>query len=190
MTARALVEEISAATIGDSRLAACIQCGTCSGSCPSAAEMEHTPRLLFAMARAGMRDAVLRSNTAWMCVSCYFCAVRCPQEIHIPDVMYAIKSIATREGIVPERTARDFSRTFVDNVHRYGRSYEVGLVARHYLRHYPLRLPGMAPMGIGLVTKGRMGFVPHRIRGIDGLRAILARARDLETDDAGIGVPA
>jgi hypothetical protein len=78
----------------------------------------------------------------------------------------------------------------VDNVHRYGRSYEVGLVARHYLRHYPLRLPGMAPMGIGLVTKGRMGFVPHRIRGIDGLRAILARARDLETDGAGIGVPA
>jgi heterodisulfide reductase subunit C len=190
MTARALVEEISAATIGDSRLAACIQCGTCSGSCPSAADMEHTPRLLFAMARAGMRDAVLRSNTAWMCVSCYFCAVRCPQEIHIPDVMYAIKSIATREGIVPERTARDFSRTFVDNVHRYGRSYEVGLVARHYLRHYPLRLPGMAPMGIGLVTKGRMGFVPHRIRGIDGLRAILARARDLETDGAVAGVPA
>jgi hypothetical protein len=48
----------------------------------------------------------------------------------------------------------------------------------------------MAPMGIGLVTKGRMGFVPHRIRGIDGLRAILARARDLETDGAGAGVPA
>jgi heterodisulfide reductase subunit C len=188
--ANGLVQEIGAAAIGESRLEACIQCGTCSGSCPSAGDMQHTPRMLFAMARAGMRDAVLRSNTSWMCVSCYFCAVRCPQEIHIPDVMYAIKSIATREAIVPERTARDFSRTFVANVQRYGRSYEVGLVARHYLRHYPLRLPGMAPMGIGLVAKGRMGFVPHRIRGIDGLRAILARAREIESGGAGVEVPA
>jgi heterodisulfide reductase subunit C len=174
------IDEIRAATAGESRLETCIQCGTCGGSCPSAADMEHTPRMLFAMARAGLRDDVLRSNTPWMCVSCYFCAVRCPQEIHIPDVMYAIKSIATREGVAPESTGADFSRTFVDNIHRYGRSFEVGLVARHYLRHYPLRLPGIAPMGIGMVTKGRMGFIPHRIRGIVGLRAILARAGELE----------
>lgn len=173
-------DEIRAATPGESRLETCIQCGTCGGSCPSAADMEHTPRMLFAMARAGFRDDVLRSNTPWMCVSCYFCSVRCPQEIHIPDVMYAIKSIATREGVAPESTGADFSRTFVDNIHRYGRSFEVGLVARHYLRHYPLRLPGIAPMGIGMVTKGRMGFVPHRIRGIAGLRAILDRAGELE----------
>jgi heterodisulfide reductase subunit C len=174
------VDEINAATAGDARLQACIQCGTCSGSCPSSADMQHTPRMLFAMARAGFRDDVLRSNTPWMCVSCYFCSVRCPQEIHIPDVMYAIKSIATRDGAGPPSTGADFSRTFVDNIHHYGRSFEVGLVARHYLRHYPLRLPGMAPMGIGMVTKGRMGFVPHHIRGITGLRAILARAGELE----------
>jgi len=175
------VDEINAATVSDSRLEMCIQCGTCGGSCPSAADMEHTPRMLFAMARAGFRDDVLRSNTPWMCVSCYFCSVRCPQEIHIPDLMYAIKSIATREGVAPASTGAAFSHTFVDNIHRYGRSFEVGLVARHYLRHYPFRLPGIAPMGIGMVTKGRMGFVPHRIRGIAGLRAILARAGELET---------
>jgi heterodisulfide reductase subunit C len=178
------VDEISAASAGESRLEACIQCGTCGGSCPSAADMEHTPRMLFAMARAGFRDDVLRSNTPWMCVSCYTCVVRCPQEIHIPDVMYAIKSIATREGAAPATTGADFSRVFVDNIRHYGRSFEVGLAARHYLRHYPLRLPGMAPMGIGMVTKGRMGFMPHRIRGIAGLRAILARAAELEADGA------
>ena len=174
------IDEIRAATAGDSRIETCIQCGTCSGSCPSAADMDHTPRMLFAMARAGFRHEVLTSNTPWMCVSCYFCSVRCPKEIHIPDVMYAIKSIATREHLAPEATAADFSKTFVDNIHRYGRSYEVGLVARHYLRHYPLRLPGMAPMGIGMVTKGRMDFVPHHITGLPGLRAILARAAELE----------
>jgi heterodisulfide reductase subunit C len=31
--------------------------------------MDHTPRMLFAMLRAGMRDEVLRSNTMWLCVS-------------------------------------------------------------------------------------------------------------------------
>ena len=83
-------------------------------------------------------------------------------------------------GCVPDSTAPDFSQTFVDNIHSYGRSFEVGLVARHYLRHYLFRLPGMTPMGVGMIAKGRIGFVPHRIKGIDGLRAILARAEDLE----------
>jgi heterodisulfide reductase subunit C len=177
---RRFLDEIVAASVGDPRLEACIQCGTCGGSCPSAADMDHTPRQLFALVRAGYRDEVLHSSTPWMCVSCYLCAVRCPQDIHIPDVMYAIKSIATREGVAHPTTGSAFSRTFVGNIHRYGRSFEVGLAARHYLRHYPLRLPGMAPMGIGMVTKGRMGFRPHRIRGITGLRAILARAGELE----------
>jgi heterodisulfide reductase subunit C len=175
------IREVMAATAGESRLQMCIQCGTCGGSCPSAADMDHTPRMVFAMIRAGMRDATLRSNTPWMCVGCYFCSVRCPQEVHIPDVMYALKAIATREKVMPSSTAPDFSKTFVDNIHHYGRSFEMGLVARHYLRHYPLRLPGMAPMGIGMVTKGRIGFTPHRIKGVAGLRAILDRAGELET---------
>jgi heterodisulfide reductase subunit C len=174
------IREVMGATAGASRLQMCIQCGTCGGSCPSAADMDHTPRMLFAMIRAGMRDATLRSNTPWMCVGCYFCSVRCPQEVHIPDVMYALKAIATREKVMPSSTAPDFSKTFVDNIHHYGRSYEMGLVARHYLRHYPFRLPGMAPMGIGMVTKGRIGFTPHRIKGVAGLRAILDRAGELE----------
>jgi heterodisulfide reductase subunit C len=76
---RGFIGEVMAATAGESRLQLCIQCGTCGGSCPSAADMDHTPRMLFAMIRAGMRDAALRSNTPWMCVGCYFCSVRCPQ---------------------------------------------------------------------------------------------------------------
>jgi hypothetical protein len=37
--------------------------------------------------------------------------------------MYALKAIATREGCVPDSTAPDFSQTFVDNIHSYGRSF-------------------------------------------------------------------
>jgi quinone-modifying oxidoreductase subunit QmoC len=142
--------------------------------------MDHTPRQIFALIRAGARDRVMNSNTPWMCVSCYLCAVRCPQKIHIPDVMYALKAKATKENRVPSHVAPDFSRTFVEYIHKYGRSFEVGLVAKHYMRHYITRLPNMTTSGIGMVTKGRMGFRPHRIKGVEGLNAILDRASELE----------
>lgn len=174
------LEEVSAATAGVARLEMCIQCGTCGGSCPSAADMDHTPRMLFAMIRAGLRDDALRSNTPWICVSCYHCVVRCPQDVHITDVMYTLKSMAIQAKLYKDAKAPDFSQTFVDMVENFGRSYELGLATRHYLKHFPLRLPGMAPMGIGLITKKRMDITPHRIEGIDQLRAILARAKQLE----------
>lgn len=174
------LEEVSAATAGVSRLEMCIQCGTCGGSCPSAADMDHTPRMLFAMIRAGYREEALRSNTPWICVSCYHCVVRCPQDVHIADVMYTLKGMAIKEKLYTDSTAPDFSTTFVEMVENYGRSYEFGLATRHYLKHYPLRLPSMAPMGFGMLTKKRMDIKPHRIDGIDQLKAILNRAKELE----------
>ena len=36
------------------------------------------------------------SNTPWICVSCYHCVVRCPQGVHIADVMYTLKSMAIK----------------------------------------------------------------------------------------------
>lgn len=174
------LEEVSAKTAGVSRLEMCIQCGTCGGSCPSSADMDHTPRMLFAMTRAGMRESVLKSNTPWICVSCYHCVVRCPQDVHIPDVMYTLKGMAIEAKLYEDSTAPDFSQTFVDMVENYGRSYELGLATRHYLKHFPLRLPGMAPMGMGMLSKRRMDLSPHKIMGINQLKNILARAKELE----------
>jgi heterodisulfide reductase subunit C len=143
-------------------------------------DMDHTPRMLFAMLRAGMRDEVLESNTQWICVSCYHCVVRCPQEVHIADVMYTLKSMAISAKLYKDSTAPDFSQTFVDMVENYGRSYEFGLATRHYLKHFPLRLPGMAPMGLGMIAKGRMAMKPNKIKNMNQLKAILQRASQLE----------
>ena len=79
-------------------------------------------------------------------------------------------------------TAPDFSATFVDMVENYGRSFEFGLASRHYLKHFPLRLPGMVPMALGLLSKKRMGMIPTRIKGIDQLKTILERAKELEAE--------
>jgi heterodisulfide reductase subunit C/quinone-modifying oxidoreductase subunit QmoC len=67
-------------------------------------------------------------------------------------------------------------------VEEYGRSYEFGLATRHYLKHFPLRLPTMAPMGMGMLTKERMAIKPKRIKNIKQLKAILKRAKQLEAD--------
>ncbi len=174
------LEDVAERTAGISRLEMCIQCGTCGGSCPSAADMDHTPRTLFAMVRAGMKDEALRSNTPWICVSCYHCVVRCPQNVHIADVMYTLKGLAIREHLYRDARGPDFSRTFVEMVERHGRSYELGLATRHYLRHFPLRLPAMAGMGLGMLRKRRMSFAPRTIEGIDQLQAILSRAKAIE----------
>ena len=178
-----LLDEVSARTAGVSRLEMCIQCGTCGGSCPSAADMDNTPRMLFAMLRAGMREAALKSNTPWVCVSCYHCVVRCPQNVHIADVMYTLKGMAIDAKLFQDSTAPDFSQTFVDMVEEYGRGFEFGLATRHYLKHFPLRIPGMAPMGLGLLSKKRMSITPNRIKGIKQLTAILDRAKELEAEN-------
>jgi len=178
-----LLQEVARRTPGESHVDMCIQCGTCGGSCPSGAAMDHTPRAIFAMMRAGMKDEVLKSNTPWMCVSCYYCTVRCPQEIHITDVMYTLKNMALEAGLVQNRTASDFSKTFIGYVENYGRSFEIGLAGIHNLTHVKLaaRLPNMAPMAIGMLTKkGMSPMPPKRIKGMNDLRKILKRAKELE----------
>jgi heterodisulfide reductase subunit C len=174
------LSEVMAATPGNNRLDHCIQCGTCGGSCPSGAEMDHTPRRLFALIRAGERNTVLASNAPWYCVSCYYCTVRCPQEVHITDLMYTLKALAIREHRYLDDAMPDFSKTFVDYVERYGRSFELGLATRFTLRHHPMSLPGMAPMGMNMMMKGRMDLTPTRIDGLGQLKAILAKAKELE----------
>jgi heterodisulfide reductase subunit C len=176
-------ERVVAATPGDPHLEMCIQCGTCGGSCPSGPDMDHTPRALFAMINAGMTDKVLSSNTPWYCVSCYYCMVRCPQQIHITDIMYTLKRMSIQEGLIQKSSAPDapaFSQTFMDYVENYGRSFELGLATRYHLSYHPMDMMKMAPMGIGMLRKGRMDLTPKKIKGMDQLKSILERAKELE----------
>ena len=38
----------------------------------------------------------------------------------------------------------------------------------------------MAPMGFGMITKGRMPLTPRKIKHMDQLKAVLKRAKQLE----------
>jgi hypothetical protein len=91
--------------------------------------------------------------------------------------------LAIKEGFYRESSAADapdFSGTFMDYVENYGRSFELGLATRHNLRHHPLNMVKMATgMGLGMILRGRMDLTPTRIKGIDQLKAILKKAKEV-----------
>ena len=173
------LEEVIEDTPGGERIVHCLQCGSCGGSCPSGADMEYTPRALFALINAGERDTVLAANTMWACVSCCFCTTRCPQNIPITDVMYALKRVSIAERRYKNTDAPALAKTFTDFVDKYGRSYEAGLATGYHLLHRPLGVVKMMPMGIQMFARGRMAILPTKIRQIGQLQAIIKKAKEL-----------
>jgi len=92
------VEEILAQPGGE-HLLTCWSCGTCAATClVRRYESSFNPRLVLRRAGLGMREAVLSSPEIWQCSACDACYARCPKQIHISDVMKAIRAIAIREG--------------------------------------------------------------------------------------------
>lgn len=173
------LQEIIREVPGGERIVHCLQCGTCGGSCPNGADMEYTPRTIFAMITANQRDKVLKANTMWFCVSCYSCVSRCPQKIPITDIMYGLKRIAIREKAYQGTDAPALAKTFTDLLDKYGRSFELGLASRYYLFNRPLAMLKMGPMGLSMFTRGRMSLTPTKIRNVDQLQAIIRKAREL-----------
>jgi heterodisulfide reductase subunit C len=173
------IEEVHSIPGGE-KIKDCIQCGSCSGSCPTSYLMDHAPRRIFARLRAGMRDAVLSSNTLWLCTSCYTCYVRCPQEIKITDIMYALKRIAIRDGKYPKGVyAQEMSKTFVDMVNKYGRNHEMELMTRYLLKTNPFELFRNATVGLSLLRHKRMPLFPHKIKGIEQLRKLIRKVESM-----------
>ena len=173
-----LLEEISHVP-GIERVKRCIQCGTCTGSCPVSWAMEDTPRKVLALIRAGMRERALDSTAIWTCASCYYCAVRCPQDIPITEVMYALKRRAIRENRARSKHAQVLSREFVKVVHKYGRNHETSLMAGFLMRARPFSAFQEMPIGMRLMKQGRLPLMARRIRDIEGLRRIMAKAEEL-----------
>ncbi len=156
----------------------CYQCGTCSGSCPvaPAGGMDYTPRTIMRMIQAGMEDEVLASETVWTCAACYACAVRCPRDIDITDVMIRLRNLAlirgypARSGIA--RRGRIYNVDFMKIVRRLGRIYEPELVIRYHLKTNPLGLLNMAPVGLKMLLKGKLRLLPEGTKDKSEIRGI------------------
>jgi heterodisulfide reductase subunit C len=180
--AMGLLAQLAALPEGE-HLLSCLQCGTCGGTCPVSRTLPHTPRRLFALARAGMDREVLESLTPHVCASCYACTVKCPAEIKITDLMYAIKRIALRAGIAPpDSDAARFAGAFTDVISRNGRSHELQTLMRYMIPRHPVRMLRQTGLGLGMMARGRMPILPERIEELEPFRRMVARALELEDD--------
>jgi heterodisulfide reductase subunit C len=170
------LEDVYALPDGD-RIKECIQCGTCSASCPTSYAMDYTPREVIAAFRAGLLERVLKSNTIWLCASCYYCTVRCPSGIKLTDIMYELKRLAIEFDLAQkDAKAPIVSKIFVDNVNKNGRVSEVELVSKFMLKTDPLGIVKMIPRATRLLRRGRMPLVPHRIKGAKEVQSLMAVA--------------
>jgi heterodisulfide reductase subunit C len=162
---------------GCETLLSCIQCGTCSGTCPLSVYMEHSPRQIMALVRADFKDEVLRSNSIWLCASCYGCTVECPREIRITDIMYALKQRAIRDGVYPKRFPIPIlAKEFTAMVRSKGRITETLLVMRLFMKANLMAVLSSWRQGIGLMRTGRFVLKHERIQRRGELETILSAA--------------
>jgi heterodisulfide reductase subunit C len=160
---------------GGEKILQCQQCGTCTGSCPTSPFMDWGPREVIAAFRAGMLDRVVKSNTIWLCTSCYYCTVRCPAGIKITDLMYELKRLAIKYDLLPADSNNPaMTKYFVDSVHKHGRNHEVELIGKFTMTKKPSLATKFAGVGMKLFASGRLPLFAKNIRGRDELDKISA----------------
>ncbi|MBU2512804.1 4Fe-4S dicluster domain-containing protein [bacterium] len=138
----------------------CIQCGTCTGSCPNEFAMDHTPRQLWRMVLMGQKDAIFHSRTFSLCSSCYSCTLRCPRGLPLTDAMHQLKLIAVREKLSEYKIANLFYKSFLDSVNDHGRVRELGMMTHFFLTLTdPMVVLKFASLGLKLMSKGKLS--PH-----------------------------
>jgi len=77
----------------------CIQCGRCTGSCPSGKECSIRTRKLIHLAKMG--EEVFAVPELWECTTCFTCQERCPKDVKTTDMIIEIRNIAVSENYFP-----------------------------------------------------------------------------------------
>ena len=110
---------------GGEKILDCIQCGSCSGGCPTLFAMDYSPMQIIKMINLGMKEEVLSSSTIWVCSLCYTCATRCPRNVNFPTLMMSLRNKTIRENLVKDCVKSNFHKYFFEVVNKYGRNHEL-----------------------------------------------------------------
>ena len=110
-------------------LMACVNCGTCTASCPSSDFMAYGPRAMIRGIITGNVDEVRKSEDPWKCVQCFMCEIKCPRDVKPVYIMRALKEIAYNENGYPETKnlvskERKLQKIFVKQIKKSGRISE------------------------------------------------------------------
>jgi heterodisulfide reductase subunit C len=158
----------------------CIQCGTCTGSCPNAFAMDHTPRHLWRLVLLGRKDEIFHCKTFSLCSDCYTCTLRCPRGLPLTEAMDALKQIAAWENMDEYKNSILFYNHFLRSVRRHGRVREMEFMTNYFVAlKNPLPPLRFASLGIKLLAKGKISIKwPWKSR--SPLEKIFQKVNELE----------
>lgn len=140
-------------------LSSCYQCRKCSSGCPAARYSTMTPSEIVRRLQLGAADDLLQSDFIWLCLSCETCYARCPMQINVAAVMDALRVLALARGTAaPKGNMPLFNRLFLTMVKRFGRTYDLPMIALYKLETGNLsqdmeKFPTM-------LRKGKMAVLP------------------------------
>ena len=159
------------------RIKNCIQCGTCTGSCPVSLCHGYypTPDGCPVSSRQAERNPE-QSNHLDLCILLFlYSSLSGGYSSHGHTVCTQAPGYGV--DIYPDNYPVNFlARQFMSYVYKYGRNYELGLGFQYYLKTNPTKLLGSASFGQSMLNKGRLQIQPKSIKQIKEVRAIIDRA--------------
>jgi len=155
----------------------CTGCGICGGICPVYEEMDEPPwRLIQTLVRD--QESKFVTNTPWVCIGCYLCEERCPEEIPIVEFLAFLRKKSRSEGSIQLSQAPEWSGLFWELVEERGRAFDFGAVHAYEIkiigsggnRRILLRLPW---------EKGKKEVsAPEPLKDLKGFKKMLAKAKE------------
>ena len=94
----------------------CMQCGKCSGACPSYDEMEYHPHQFVAMVRKGQIEKLMASESIYKCLSCFACLERCPRNVEPSKLIEAVRLAVVRQQGMNHIKAEDIPAKLDDKL--------------------------------------------------------------------------
>jgi Fe-S oxidoreductase len=102
------------------KLFECIQCGTCTASCPVAKKANLNVRKYMREVAALGKLTPHSQNELWSCTTCSTCGVRCPKDLNPYEFIIDIRGMAVEEGQVAP-TIRDALESIFKNGNPWAR---------------------------------------------------------------------
>jgi heterodisulfide reductase subunit C len=86
--------------LGEDTLHMCYACGTCVSRCmvQERVEASFNPRRLIKKTVLNLEQDAFTDKTVWLCTACDLCYTACPQQIHISDILLAVRKLAIEAG--------------------------------------------------------------------------------------------
>ena len=179
--------QVIEATPGGERFLHCLQCGSCGGSCPSGADMEYTPRTIFALINAGERERCSRPTRCGPASRATSAPPAARRKSPSPTSCIRSSGCRSPSGCITTPTPPPWPRHLRILSTATGGASRLGLATSYHLLNRPLQAMKMGPMGFAMFRRGRMALTPSKIKNLGQLQAIIRKAKEISGEERSLG---